>query len=35
VLDKSVSAVSAMPELDENVLEELEHEFLEQEAQNV
>jgi hypothetical protein len=35
VLDKSVSAVSAMPELDENVLEELEAEFLEQEANNV
>jgi hypothetical protein len=30
-----VSAVSAMPELDENVLEELEAEFLEQEANNV
>jgi hypothetical protein len=30
VLDKSVSAVSAMPVLDEDMLEELEHEFLEQ-----
>jgi hypothetical protein len=35
VLDKSVSHVSAMPELDESVLEELEHEFLEQESKNV
>ena len=32
VLDKSVSQVSAMPELDENALEELEHEFHEQQA---
>jgi hypothetical protein len=35
VLDKSVSAVSAMPMLDEDVLDELEAEFLEQEAKNV
>jgi hypothetical protein len=27
-----VCSVSAMPELDENVLEELEHEFMEMEA---
>jgi len=32
VLDKSVSQVSAMPMLDEDTLDELEHEFLEQEA---
>jgi hypothetical protein len=32
VLDKSVSQVSAMPVLDEDTLEELEHEFLEQTA---
>jgi hypothetical protein len=32
VLDKSVSTVSAMPMLDEDILDELEAEFLEQEA---
>jgi hypothetical protein len=35
VLDKSVSTVSAMPMLNEDILDELEAEFLEQEAKNV
>jgi hypothetical protein len=35
VLDKSVSSVSAMPVLDEDLLEELEHEFLEQSSKQM